>query len=98
MPSTRPAPLNAWPTSWHPVASVKLTVTDADIRAGQPGSKRFCAIALSATRRLRLDVRVSHQALCVGVKRLKLPSVARDFIAAYDKGLAVQPIEFWVQL
>lgn len=80
------------------MANVKFTVTAVDIREGQPGSKRFCAIALSATRRLRTDVRVSNQALCVGYRRLKLPGVARDFIDQFDRGLPVQPVEFWVRI
>lgn len=78
--------------------SVRIVVTESDIRNGQCGEPGACAIALAATRVLGVPVEVSlwhiqratHPYDTVGL----LPEEAEEFVVRFDRGGRVEPFAF----
>jgi hypothetical protein len=90
---------------------VKYTavVTDKDIERGMPQMGEHCPIARAIRRSLGQKVTVAAGAFCVvsfdpATKKTwyhgyqKLPSIAKEFVEAFDTGKPVQPISFEFEL
>jgi hypothetical protein len=76
---------------------MRFYVTKNDIKRGHPFTCALCPVALSIQRRLSLSVhQVSVGILTASIKRkvFQLPSIARNFIAAFDRGQPVSPFTF----
>ncbi len=78
--------------------NVRIAISQQDILDGQPVSKRYCPVALAAVRALGRDVRVSQDALQIGLTRVKLPGVARTWVSQYDAGTVGAPFQFMVRV
>lgn len=83
----------------------RITVTQGDISAGQPGKCGYCPVALAIRRALgalvsaiMVDMLWIHLWDAEGHWEIETPDEAGDFIAAFDKGLPVQPFEFTISL
>lgn len=75
--------------------TVKIDVTEIDIKTGLPRSSCNCPIAQACERTFAHSVSVTRNYVRVaGEKKFDLPWEATKFIHAFDYGKPVQPFSF----
>lgn len=77
---------------------MKISVTQAHIDTGVPIQCSKCPIALAVGDVVVGEVAVGIRSLCIETYWIDLPSVAQQFIRAYDDGTVVEPFEFEVEI
>lgn len=83
------------------MATVKITVTQADIDNGVDHSCSRCPVVLALARVFnvrQVDVNVSSRWLVDGVGWGETPDAACDFIRDFDNKRPVKPFEFFVDV
>lgn len=79
--------------------TVRVDVTDDDIRQGGAGDTGVCPIALALHRCAPWSAAFVVQDWCAfGDFEADLPPAAQDFIASFDAGLPVAPFVFQLYL
>ncbi|AXH46555.1 hypothetical protein SEA_ROBINSPARKLES_110 [Gordonia phage RobinSparkles] len=79
---------------------MKVTVTQEHIDKGKPWEICNCPIALALKEKGFANVEVSTLAISVGknnqalLNHYSVPSIAKQFIKAFDDGQTVEPFEF----
>lgn len=80
---------------------MKIRVTSADIKRGNPNRAKSCAIAIAAKRIFKTKLSVSDDCICVftksGTAYYNLPRVAQRFIDRFDDYQIVRPFSFEVK-
>jgi len=73
----------------------EINVTREDIQKGRRGVCSSCPIALALRRAFSTDkVDVDSFFLTIGFSAYMTPLIAVEFMAAFDRGEAVEPISF----
>lgn len=77
---------------------LKINVTKADIKNGEPGEPRYCPIAIAFNRVSMYNVKVTNRVFLVDDSVYQLPKMAKNFTTLFDNGYPVKPFSFNVRI